>query len=283
MSKSDHTILCVDDEKNILNAIKRLLRKEDFHVLTCSSGEEALDMMAKNDVHLVLCDQRMPIMNGTTLLKKVKEKYPDVIRIILTGYTDVDSITDSINQGHVYKFFLKPWNDQNLKLEIRQALEQYDLVRANEELHKKIVKQNEQLRTMNENLEDLVAERTRSLEVQNQALQISHSILEDLPLPIIGVSADKLVVLINQAAQNVLGEEQLIGIGESTTDSLPPGFDALIDETLKNNRPMSMKKQRMHTGWCDIDMVPLTGRFQGKGVVITLVPVTVDENNSIVA
>jgi response regulator RpfG family c-di-GMP phosphodiesterase len=283
MPKSDHTILCVDDEKNILNAIKRLLRKEDFHVLTCSSGEDALDLMAKNDVHLVICDQRMPIMNGTTLLKKVKEKYPDVVRIILTGYTDVDSITDSINQGHVYKFFLKPWNDQNLKLEIRQALEQYDLIKANEELHKKIVKQNEQLRTMNENLEDLVAERTHSLKIQNQALQISHSILEDLPLPIIGVSADKLVVLINQAAQNVLGEKQLIAIGESVTDSLPSGFDALIDETLKTNRPIDMKKQRMPTKWCDVDIVPLTGRFQGKGVVITFVPVTVDEKKSILA
>jgi response regulator RpfG family c-di-GMP phosphodiesterase len=283
MPKSNHTILCVDDEKNILSAMKRLLRKEDFQVLTCSSGAEALDLMTENEVHLVICDQRMPVMNGTSLLKIVKEKYPDVIRIILTGYTEVDSITNSINEGHVYKFFLKPWNDQNLKLEIRQALEQYDLIKANQELHEKIVNQNEKLRIMNENLEELVKERTRSLEIQNHALQISHSILEDLPLPIIGVSAEKLVVLVNQAAQNILGEEQLIGIGESVADTLPSGFDALVDETLRSNCTMNMKKQRMANGLCDVDMVPLTGRFQGKGVVITLIPLTKDEENPILA
>ncbi len=276
MSQSDHTVLCVDDEINILSAMKRLLRKEDFRLLTCSSGEEALTVMSENDIHVVISDQRMPKMNGTEFLKLVKEKYPDVIRIILTGYTDVDSITESINQGHVYKFFLKPWNDQNLKLEIRQALEQYDLVKSNEELHKKILKQNEDLRTMNENLEELVKERTRSLEIQNQALQISHSILEDLHLPIIGVSAEKIVVLINQAAQNLLGEDKMIGIGESTADTLPPGFDALIDETLRGNCPLYLRNKAVSGGLCNIEMVPLSGRFSGKGVVITLEP-TVNE------
>jgi response regulator RpfG family c-di-GMP phosphodiesterase len=282
MPESNHTILCVDDEKNILNAMKRLLRKEDFRLLTCSSGEEALNVMAENEIHLIICDQRMPVMNGTALLRKIKEKYPDVIRIILTGYTDVDSITESINEGHVYKFFLKPWNDQNLKLEIRQALEQYDLIKANRKLHEQIIQQNEQLRSMNENLEELVKERTRSLEIQNQALQISHSILEDLPMPIIGVSADKLVVLINQAAQSIFGEAQLIAIGESAADTLPSGFEAFIEETLRSNCPMSMKNQQMPTGVCDVDMVPLTGRFKGKGVVITFVPLTVKEKNSII-
>lgn len=281
MAESKHTVLCVDDEKNILSAMKRLLRKEDFQLLTCTSGEEAIAVMEENDINVVISDQRMPKMNGTEFLKLVKENYPDAIRIILTGYTDVDSITESINQGHIYKFFLKPWNDQNLKLEIRQALEQYDLIKANKKLHEKIVKQNEDLRTMNEKLEELVNVRTCSLEIQNQALQISHSILEDLPLAIIGVSAEKIVVLVNQAAQTLFGEEQLIGIGESVADTLPPGFEALIEETLRCNCPMQIKRQRIATGLCDIDMVPLSGRFNGKGVVITLEPVTAKEENSV--
>lgn len=272
MGDFKHTVLCVDDEKNILSAMKRLLRKEEFDLLTCSSGEEALAKMAENDVHVVISDQRMPKMNGTEFLKLVKENYPDAIRIILTGYTDVDSITESINQGHIYKFFLKPWNDHNLKLEIRQALEQYDLIKANKELHKKIIKQNEDLLSMNEKLEELVEERTRSLEIQNQALQISHSILEDLPLPIIGISAEKMVVLVNQAAQTLLGEGQLIGIGECAADALPPGFDALIEETLRCNLPMEMKKQPIADGVYNINLVPLSGRFKGKGMVITLEP-----------
>lgn len=277
MSESSHTVLCVDDEQNILNAMKRLLRKENFLLLTCSSGEEALVLMAENDVHVVISDQRMPKMNGTEFLRLVKETYPDVIRIILTGYTDVDSITESINEGHIYKFFLKPWNDQNLKLEIRQALEQFDLIKANRQLHQKILRQNEELRSMNENLEEMVRERTQSLEIQNHALQISHSILEDLKLPIIGVSAEKMVVLINQAAQNLLGEDQIIGIGESAADTLPVGFDALIEETLRCESPIQMKHQRIASKHYDIDLVPLTGRFKGKGVVITIEPVTESE------
>lgn len=280
MPESIPTVLCVDDEANILNAMKRLLRKEEFRLLTSSSGEEALAMMAETEIHVVISDQRMPKMNGTEFLKIVKERYPDVIRIILTGYTDVDSITESINQGHIYKFFLKPWNDQNLKLEIRQALEQYGLIRSNRELHQKVIHQNEALLAMNKNLEALVEERTSSLEIQNQALQISHSILEDLHLPIIGVSADKIVVLINQAAQNLLGEEQLIGIGESVAETLPVCFEALIEETLRSNCALTIKNQKIASGVCNVEMIPLTGRFRGKGVVITLEPVTADSETA---
>ena len=131
METSEHTILCVDDEQNILNALKRLLRKENYRLLTGGSGKQGLEILAENKVHVVVSDHRMPEMNGTEFLKQVRETYPNILRIILTGYTDVDTITEAINEGHIYKFFLKPWNDQNLKLEIRQALEQYDLIQAN--------------------------------------------------------------------------------------------------------------------------------------------------------
>ncbi len=134
MNENRHTVLCVDDEKIILKALKRLLRKEDYRILTASSGEEGLKVMEENDVHMVISDQRMPEMNGTEFLAALKIKYPDVIRIMLSGYTEVDSITESINKGHIYKFLLKPWNDHNLKLEIKQALEQYDLIQANKKL-----------------------------------------------------------------------------------------------------------------------------------------------------
>jgi DNA-binding NtrC family response regulator len=83
---------------------------------------------------MVISDQRMPKMSGTEFLAALKTKYPDVLRIILSGYTEVDSITESINKGHIYKFLSKPWNDHNLKLEIKQALEQYDLIQANKKL-----------------------------------------------------------------------------------------------------------------------------------------------------
>ncbi len=142
MEPPRHTILFVDDEKNILNSLKRLLRKEDYRLLTASSGEEGLKILAENEVHLVITDLRMPEMNGIEFLTRLRVDYPDLIRIILTGYTDVDTLIESINKGHVYKFFLKPWNDDDLKIEIRKALERYDLIAANKRLCEKAMKQN---------------------------------------------------------------------------------------------------------------------------------------------
>jgi len=142
MEPPRHTILFVDDEKNILNSLKRLLRKEDYRILNALSGEEGLKILAENEVHLVITDLRMPEMNGIEFLTRLKVDYPDLIRIILTGYTDVDTLIESINKGHVYKFFLKPWNDDDLKLEIRKALERYDLIAANKRLCEKATKQN---------------------------------------------------------------------------------------------------------------------------------------------
>jgi len=126
-----HTVLCVDDEVNILRSLKRLLRKEDYRLLTASSGEQGLEILKENAVNLVISDQRMPGMSGIEFLARVKEEYPDIIRAILSGYTEVDAIMDSINRGHIYKFLLKPWNDQNLILDIRQALEHCDLIQSN--------------------------------------------------------------------------------------------------------------------------------------------------------
>ncbi|MEE8479725.1 MAG: response regulator [Desulfobacterales bacterium] len=142
MEPPRHTILFVDDEKNILNSLKRLLRKEDYRILNALSGEEGLKILAENEVHLVITDLRMPKMNGIEFLTRLKVDYPDLIRIILTGYTDVDTLIESINKGHVYKFFLKPWNDDDLKIEIRKALERYDLIAANKRLCEKAIKQN---------------------------------------------------------------------------------------------------------------------------------------------
>lgn len=137
MQSLQHTVLCVDDEKNILNALRRLLRKEAYRLLTCTSGREALAILTDNEVHVIISDQRMPEMSGTELFSRVKVLYPHILRIILTGYTDVDTITKSINEGHVYKFFFKPWNDHQLTLEIRQALERYDSISENASLKKK--------------------------------------------------------------------------------------------------------------------------------------------------
>ncbi|MBI5591377.1 MAG: response regulator [Deltaproteobacteria bacterium] len=267
MTALPHTVLCVDDEINVLNALKRLFRKEGYTLLTTSSGADALKLLQENPVHMIISDQRMPEMSGTELMAKIKELYPDVIRIILTGYTDVDTITESINKGHIYKFFLKPWNDQALVLEIRQALEQFDLAQTNKILHQKVIEQNETFRQINDNLEALVKERTHEVEIQNQALALSHAILEDLPVPIIGVSTDLMIVLINKAVHEV---DAGIQIGRPVADYISEDNEKKIIEVMASGISQTLSGTPLGPCLRNIDVTPLSGRFSGKGVVLTV-------------
>ncbi len=119
------TILVVDDEADTLSALHRLFRRDNYRVLTASSPAEAFELLALYRVQVVLCDQRMPVMSGTEFLSKVKEMYPDTMRIILSGYTGVNVVLDSINRGAIYKFYTKPWNDAELRDNVRLAFRQY--------------------------------------------------------------------------------------------------------------------------------------------------------------
>ncbi|WDN87405.1 hypothetical protein BuS5_00373 [Desulfosarcina sp. BuS5] len=268
MHDKKHTILCVDDEKNILNSLKRLLRKEAYHLVTASGGEEGLHKLAAEEISLVVSDHRMPGMSGTEFLQKVKNQYPDIIRIILTGYTEVDSITESINRGHIYKFLLKPWNDQNLILEIRQALDQYDLVKANKKLHDEVIQKNAELKRINENLEMLVRERTRDLEVQNHALELSRTILEDLTLPVIGISDEGMIALLNRSARSFNGRLKGLSIGSNIECFFPDDLMEMIKKALPSETYKGIKGYGSSDNKYDIDFIPLSGLFKGKGIIM---------------
>ncbi len=115
------TLLIVDDEPHILTSLSRLLRREGFQILTALSPGVAFEYLAKQPVQVILSDQRMPEMSGTEFLARVRQLYPDTIRIVLTGYTDLDSVTGAINRGAIYKFLTKPWDDDQLREQIREA------------------------------------------------------------------------------------------------------------------------------------------------------------------
>ena len=142
----DHKIslLYVDDEINNLNAFKASLRR-DYNILTAESGEEALEVLKENKVHIIITDQRMPKMTGIELLEKVLQLYPDPIRILLTGYADIQAVIDAINKGQVYKYITKPWDEQELRLSIKNSYEVYRLREENKELTSQLLRANEQL------------------------------------------------------------------------------------------------------------------------------------------
>ncbi len=125
---SGQTLLLVDDEPNILSSLTRLLRREGYRILTATSPLEAFELLAKQPVQVIVSDQRMPEMSGTEFLARVRQLYPDTIRLVLTGYTDIDSITGAINLGAIYKFLTKPWDDDLLREQIREA---FRLVKEN--------------------------------------------------------------------------------------------------------------------------------------------------------
>src|SRR5499426_3709227 len=166
-----HTVLFVDDEVNILRALQRLLRHEEMNVLSTDRASEALEIVAREPVQLVVTDQRMPEMSGVDLLSKVRERQPDVVRMLLTGYTEIDVAVDAINRGQIYRLVTKPWNDDELRATIRQALDHWDLKDEIKRLNQVTREQNFRLHDMNRNLEAKVRERTKQLVGKHQELR----------------------------------------------------------------------------------------------------------------
>jgi diguanylate cyclase (GGDEF)-like protein/PAS domain S-box-containing protein len=117
------TLLLLDDETNIIKALTRLLRRDGYRILSTTSIKEAFSLLASHDVQVIVSDQRMPEMSGTEFLSQVKDIHPNTVRIVLSGYTDLKSVTDAINEGAIYKFLTKPWDDQQIREQIQQAFQ----------------------------------------------------------------------------------------------------------------------------------------------------------------
>jgi putative nucleotidyltransferase with HDIG domain len=153
-------ILLVDDEPNILAALERTFRGEGYELLCAANAEEALNVVETNLPDVVVSDHRLPGMTGVRLLERVRERCPRAIRILLTGVADLEAATQAINRSQVYRFVAKPWNNDDLRATVRQALRQKEIEEQNADLLATVHGQNEKLRDLNANLEELVHERT---------------------------------------------------------------------------------------------------------------------------
>jgi response regulator RpfG family c-di-GMP phosphodiesterase len=127
-----YTLLIVDDEPDVCDSVHDLLRRE-FRVLKAHSGQEGYRLMQEEEVHIIMTDQRMPQVSGVELLTRVKAKNPQAVRMLFTGYADLESIIAAINQGHVYQFLRKPWQPEDLLTAVRQAADEYDRIIAQSE------------------------------------------------------------------------------------------------------------------------------------------------------
>ncbi|HEU4375137.1 MAG TPA: response regulator, partial [Telluria sp.] len=126
----ERTLLYVDDEVNLLAAIKRAMRQKGYRVLTAAGAAEAFEILATVEVGVIVCDQRMPGMSGTEFLSRVKHMYPHVTRMVLSGYTDLQSVTDAVNHGAIFKFLTKPWNEDELAEAVRDGFDAFESTQA---------------------------------------------------------------------------------------------------------------------------------------------------------
>jgi CheY-like chemotaxis protein len=201
-AESPPTVLIVDDEASILGALKRVLHEEPYRVLTTTDPMEALHLLATHSVQMVISDQRMPEMTGTELLLQVKMLYPDVVRVILTGYTDEEAIMAAINDGQVYKFLFKPWNTEALKLELYHAL------------------------------------RYNAALTANRANQESQEVVEQLPAPLLVIDPADRLMRFNRAAVELFPALNTAGPGVAGASVLPPALTAAQAAARQDGRPL---------------------------------------------
>lgn len=230
-------ILCIDDEQNVLRSLTRLFLDDPYEILTAPSGAEGLLILAQSGtVPVVISDYRMPGMNGVEFLGEVRKRWPETVRIVLSGYADTGAIISAINEGQIYRFVAKPWNDDELRVTVANALERYELGRKNHELTEELRRKNNELTALNRDLERRVAERTGALTTQNRLLTESLGILDNLPMAIVGMDPQGTVFQCNRKGMVCFGSRIGPVFGANRRDVLTEAQNRLVDEVLEKSR-----------------------------------------------
>lgn len=190
-------VLFVDDEIDILNSIRRQLRKENFNIVTTNSAENALELLKNENFSIIISDERMPGKSGVDFLKEVKELYPDSIRIILSGYADSRTIINAINKGEIYRFIPKPWNIDDLKSTIYHALEKWKIEDNNKNYMKEIIEENNRLK--------------EELNYRESKLVLNKESLNQLNVPVLLIGKEYQIEDYNNLFQEKIDSKVLIG------------------------------------------------------------------------
>jgi response regulator RpfG family c-di-GMP phosphodiesterase len=269
------TLLLVDDESNIISALRRTLRREGYSILTASSAEQGLNLLAGNRVGVILSDQRMPQMNGVDFLRKVKVLYPKTLRLVLSGYTELESVISAINEGAIYKFLTKPWDDKLLRDNIREAFEYYEAEQENQRLSRELQHSNNELFRLNQDLEQQVMQKTREIVHNINMLEISQEILEHLPVAIIGIDEHNMIAVSNRRADELFSSHQrgcLLGL--QAYESLPETLLRVLQQTPSasttefNGSVLHLENGNVMQVWVS----PMGDFSRSKGTILVLSP-----------
>jgi len=218
-AERQRTLLLVDDEENILSALRRCLRRGGYRIVTALSAAEGLQRLAESDVDVIVSDQRMPGMTGVEFLRRAKDLCPQTIRMVLSGYTELQSITDAINEGAIYKFLTKPWEDELLRANVDEAFRQKEMQDDNRRLDREVRVANQQLADVNARLQTALAARDEQLSLVEDRGRSALDALFSVPVPLIGLDEEGLIAFANRDAERLLPE--LRGLVGSYVDGAP--------------------------------------------------------------
>ncbi|WP_253734396.1 response regulator [Methylomonas sp. ZR1] len=277
MAESTHpprTLLLVDDEPNIINALKRTLRRDGYSILTANGAEEALDLLVDHNIALIISDQRMPKMSGVEFLRKVKELYPKTVRVVLSGFTDLESVTGAINEGAIYRFMTKPWDDELLRKNVREAFEYHEMEQENQRLTRELQHSNDLLARLNQSLEQQVMQKTREIVHNIKMLEISQEILEHLPLAILGLDERHMIASSNRLADSLFQRypnECLLGLQAESV--LPAPLLHVLQQTKDSETAAEFNGSCLDLGNSKTLYVwisPMGELSQSKGTIVAL-------------
>ncbi len=201
-----YTVLFVDDEPNILRAIKRALFTMDITLLLADSGAKALELMSQTEVHVVISDMKMPQMSGAELLEQVAINYPETFRVVLTGYADIESTIKAVNQGKIHRYLQKPWDNQELIAVVEEGLERVKLKTENLRLQKLTRLQNKKLRDVNASLEQVVQKRTRQIKAALNKIEKHNIAMEQVLFNVISINPNidgKFAIEVSELASKI--------------------------------------------------------------------------------
>jgi EAL domain-containing protein (putative c-di-GMP-specific phosphodiesterase class I)/FixJ family two-component response regulator len=222
------TVLLVDDEENILASLRRLLRRDGYRILTATSAAEGLLQLAGHEVDVIVSDQRMPHMTGVEFLRRAKQLYPDTVRIVLSGYTELESITAAINEGAIYKFLTKPWEDQLLRANIDEAFRQKALADDNRRLARQLHEANEELAGLNERLTEALATEHERTQLVETGLGSAVDMLLKLPAALLGIDEFGCISFVNREAEALWPARPPL-LGQDATSALPAALVPLLE------------------------------------------------------
>ena len=212
-------LLILDDEENVLRALRRTLRPAGFTIHITTSPDEAFEVLALHPVGVVMSDQRMPLMTGSEFLHRVKDRYPQTKRIVLSGYTDLQSITEAINRGAIYKFLTKPWNDAELLALLESAFAEFELGAENQRLH-------DELQHANRRLAEAFAAQGQRMSHGETALDVMHTAISAVAVPVLGLDPMGDLVMINAAAERLFAPAlPMLGEPIGALLGFEPGLD----------------------------------------------------------